>query len=108
MRRDALRARGRPDDKFGASMIYAKISDRAGALDRDTIAFTGIPQPVRDFEATLELTYQAQIAPGWTLQPIFQYTFHPSGGVPNPNAPQTAIKDAATFGSRSSISRASQ
>ena len=94
---------GRPNDKFGASLIYAKISDRARALDRDTIAFTGTPQPVRNFEATLELSYGMQITPGWQLQPIFQYTFHPSGGVPNPNTPATAIKDAATFGVRTTL-----
>jgi porin len=90
----------RANDKFGASVIFAKISDRARALDLDTIAFTGMPQPVRNFEATLELSYGIQITPDWLLQPIFQYTFHPSGGVPNPNAPGTAIKGAATFGVR--------
>ena len=60
----------RPGDKFGASVIYARFSDSVRAFDRDKIAFTGIPGVVRDYEANLELTYQAQIVPGWTVQPI--------------------------------------
>ena len=55
----------RPDDKFGASVIYARFSDSVRAFDRDTIAFTGVPGVIRDYEANLELTYQAQIVPGW-------------------------------------------
>jgi len=93
----------RPDDKFGATFIYANVSDRARALDRDTILFTGMPQPVRDFELTLEFTYQAQIRPGWTLQPDIQYVFHPGGRVPDPNFPAAALKDAAIFGLRTTI-----
>lgn len=70
---------GRPDDKFGASMMYARFSNGARAFDRDQIAFSGIPGVVRDFEANLELTYQAQIIPGWTLQPVLTYVWHPNG-----------------------------
>lgn len=70
---------GRPDDKFGASFIYARFSDSVRGFDIDQIAFTGMPQPVRDYEANLELTYVAQIIPGWTVQPDFQYVWHPSG-----------------------------
>jgi porin len=69
----------RPDDKFGASAIYARFSDAARAFDRDTAAFTGIPGPIRDYEANLELTYIAQIIPGWTVQPNLQRVWHPNG-----------------------------
>ena len=93
---------GRSDDTFGIGLGYARISNRARAFDRDTIAF-GTPMPVRDYEAVLEITYQAQIVPGWTLQPDFQYVFHPGGNVPDPNDPTgvRAVKDAAIFGIRS-------
>ncbi|QCK85514.1 carbohydrate porin [Phreatobacter aquaticus] len=70
---------GRPDDKFGASLIYARYSDAARAFDRDVIAQTGIPGVVRDYEANLELTYQAQMTSGWTMQPVLTYVWHPSG-----------------------------
>ena len=61
---------GRPDDKFGASFIYVHISDQARALDRDIIAFWGVNQALRDYEMTFELSYQAQIVPGWAAQPL--------------------------------------
>jgi len=93
----------RPDDKFGATFIYANFSDRARGFNRDAILFTGMPQPIRDFEMTLELTYQAPIRPGWTLQPDIQYVFHPGGHIPNPGAPSTAIRNSAIFGLRTTI-----
>lgn len=70
---------GRPDDKFGASLLCARFSDSVRAFDRDQIAFTGVPGVVRDFEANLELTYLAQIVPGWTVQPVLTLIWHPSG-----------------------------
>jgi porin len=81
----------RPDDKFGAGFIYARYSDSVRAFDRDSVAF-GTPGPIRDYEANLELTYVAQIVPGWTLQPTLQYIWHPSGD---------ASRDAAVVGARS-------
>lgn len=95
----------RPDDKFGASFIYSRISDRARDLDRDSILLTGMPQPIRDYELSLEFAYIAQIIPGWTVQPEFQYVMHPGGNVPNPDgsAPASAIKNAAVFAVRTVV-----
>jgi len=39
----------------------------------------GLPGFVRDYEANLELSYMAQIVPGWTVQPDLQFVWHPSG-----------------------------
>ncbi len=69
----------RPNDKFGASFIYARFSEALRAFDQDGITVAGVPGFVRDYEANLELTYQAQIMPGWTLSPTLQYVWHPSG-----------------------------
>ena len=94
----------RPDDKVAATFLYSRISRDAAALDRDMITFTGLPQPIRDYELNLALVYQAQIVPGWTIQPAFHYVFHPGGHVPDPNSPvPVAIKDAAVFAVRSVI-----
>ena len=93
----------RPDDKFGASFIYARISDWARSLDRDTIAFSGITQPIRAYEMTIELSYQAQLKPGWTMQPVFQYIIHPGGHVPDPISPNLAIRSGALVGVRSTL-----
>ena len=95
----------RPNDKFGIAMTYARISDAARSSDRDVQTFSRTPYPVRDFEAVFEMTYAAEIQAGWTVQPVFQYVFHPGGGVVDPNDPtQTRrIKDAAVFGLRSTF-----
>ena len=95
----------RPNDKFGIAMTYARISDAARSSDRDVQTLTGTPYPVRDFEAVFEMTYAAEIQTGWTVQPVFQYVFHPGGGVVDPNdTTQTRrIKDAAVFGVRSTF-----
>jgi porin len=69
----------RPNDWFGASVIHARFSNSVRAFDLDTIALTGRPVPVRDHETNLELTYVAQIVPGWTVQPDLQFIWHPSG-----------------------------
>jgi porin len=60
--------------------------------------------PVRDDQVTFELTYQAQIVPGFLVQPDFQYIFHPAGGALNPLNPASGrIPDAAVFGIRTVI-----
>lgn len=89
---------GRPNDVIGIAGAYAHISGDVAGLDRDTIAFTGTPMPVRDYEALIEATYQAEIVPGLTMQPDFQYIFHPGGNVAD--ASGRKIKDAAVFGLR--------
>ncbi|MGO4705104.1 carbohydrate porin [Microvirga sp. 2MCAF38] len=94
----------RPDDLFAVGFAYAQISSRVTGLDLDAISFTGMVRPVQSSEAVIEVTYQAQVLPGWTLQPDFQYIFRPGGNVQNPRAPNgVAIKDAMVFGLRSII-----
>jgi porin len=87
---------GRPNDKFGASAIYARFSDALRAHDRDTIAVTGVPGVIRDFEANLELNYTAQIVPGWVLQPVVTRVWHAAGN-PNRNALVTGLRSMWQF-----------
>jgi porin len=96
----------RPNDRFGVAATYARISDRARQFDRDVQIFTGTPYPVRDYEAVLEVTYQAEIRPGLLIQPVFQYIAHPGGGAADPNDPtQTRrIRDAVMLGVRTTVS----
>lgn len=110
---------GRSDDIFGLGFGYTSISEHARQRDRDarlfTVSnafdpetggfnFTGRLPPVRSSETLLEATYQAQIVPGWTMQPDLLYVFRPGGRVPNPRDPNGAlIKDAAVFGLRITI-----
>ena len=92
----------RPDDSFGVAFGYANISSSARDLARDLVN-DGQAQPIPDYEAVIELTYQAQIAPGWTVQPNFQYIFHPGGNVGHPDDESVPIRNAAVFGVRTQV-----
>jgi len=82
---------GRPDDKFGASVIHAKFSSAVRGFDLDTVFFTGNPVPIQDHETNLELTYQAQIKPGWLVQPVLTFIWHPDGNAAR-NATVTGVR----------------
>jgi porin len=93
----------RPNDRFGASFIHANISKHVRDFDRDLIAHSGHELPVRSYEMTIELSYQAQIKPGWILQPTFQYVTRPGGHISDPDRPERPIKNGAIFGVRTAI-----
>jgi porin len=93
----------RPADAFGASFLYAHMSDRARGLDRDIRLFTGLRAPLRDYELSFEFTYGASMAPGWTVYPTAHLIFHPGGNVPAPRSPTQSIKNAVVIGVRSVI-----
>ena len=94
---------GRDSDTVGLGVAYARISDTASKLDADTARFTNGFYPIRRHETVLELTYQAQVAPWWQVQPTAQYVFNPNGGVPNPLNPAKRLGDAAVFGLRTTV-----
>jgi porin len=92
----------RPDDTAGIAFAYARIGNNARWLDQDVQVFTANPFfPVRDHEAVLEISYQAQVTPWMTLQPDLQRIFHPSGNVLN--ADGSTRKDALVLGLRSTL-----
>ncbi|HET6378665.1 MAG TPA: carbohydrate porin [Methylocella sp.] len=94
----------RPEDSFGAAFDYNRVSPYVSAADQAAASFTNVPVPVRNYELLLEATYQAQIVPGFYLQPDFQYVFHPSGGIINPLNPLAGrIPDAAVLGLRTVV-----
>jgi porin len=73
----------RPEDRFGASFMYARFSNAVRAYDLDNQIFNGAEDPIRKYEAGVEITYAAQIVTGWTVQPVFSYVWRPSGVLPN-------------------------
>lgn len=92
----------RADDTSGVAFGIARIGASARGLDQDIRFFNGNPSfPVRDCEAVLEVTYQAQVAPWMTLQPDAQYVFHPGGNVLNPDG--SIRRDALVFGFHSML-----
>lgn len=94
---------GREADTAGLAFGFTRISDTAAKLDSDIRFFTGNPYPIRRHETVLELTYQAQIAPWWQVQPDAQYIFNLNGGVPNPLNPRKRLGDALVFGVRTNV-----
>ena len=95
---------GRPDDVIGLSAAYARFSKAARGADRDMILYQGVARPVRQAETMVELTYQAVIAPGFTVQPDIQYIASPGGGIRNPRRPgDVRIKDSLVVGVRATI-----
>ncbi|WP_374306212.1 carbohydrate porin [Methylocella sp.] len=93
----------RPDDAMGVALTYAEVSPAARGYDVDTSFYSGDYTPARTHEVLVELTYSAQIVPGFTVQPVFQYVFNPGAGASNPNNPTQRIPDAAVFGLRTNI-----
>ncbi|MGE4373718.1 MAG: carbohydrate porin [Xanthobacter sp.] len=93
--------RGRGGDVFGVGFTYANISSTLADNVRLNNLLNGTYGPVPDYEAVLEITYQAAVAPWLSVQPFFQYVFHPGGNVMDPNSiVGAAIEDAAIFGTR--------
>lgn len=96
---------GRDNDTLALGVAYMKISGDARNLDRDTQALTADPAyPLRDHETVFELSYTAQVAPWWSVQPDFQYIVHPGGHVTNPeDASGDTIDNATVMGVRTSF-----
>lgn len=94
----------RDEDIVGVAVSYVTISDRLKNLQRDANIITtlgGTPNtlgngPVPDYEMALEATYRIALVHWWSLQPDFQYIFHPGGS--------TALEDAIVIGMRTTIS----
>jgi porin len=95
---------GRPNDVLGIGLAYAQIAGSVRRLDQVAmLASETLGGPKRRAEGVLEITYQAEIVPGWTIQPDFQYVFHPSASVTNPRT-GSRIKNAAIVGLRTTVS----
>lgn len=70
---------GRPNDKLALGFVYSRFSEQSRGFDRDLVSLAGETGPIRDFEANLEISYAAQIVPGWIVQPVVTHVWHPSG-----------------------------
>jgi porin len=90
----------RPADQFGVAVAYARISDRARALDRDFEVLAHDPRPIRTAETLITATYLAEIRKGWTVWPTVQYVIHPGGGYMMEGGVAKVVKDAVVVGAR--------
>lgn len=93
----------RPEDVFGVAVAYARVSPSARGFNSDDIAYNAVTTPLRSSERLVEVTYAAQIAAGWTLQPNFQYVIRPGAGAPDPGQPGRPLRNAAIVGMRTML-----
>lgn len=69
---------GRPNDRFGLGFIFAQYARAVRDYDSDLARLSATAPPRRSFEANLELTYLAEIRPGFDLQPVVTHVWNPS------------------------------
>ncbi|MBV8399744.1 MAG: carbohydrate porin, partial [Acetobacteraceae bacterium] len=93
---------GRAGDSVGLGFGWTRISGVTVAGEQALVA-GGAQVPIQSAETVIELTYQAQLAPWWLLQPDFQYVFNPGGGILNPNGSGRVVGSAAVFGLRTVV-----
>ena len=87
----------RAEDTLGIGFAYTGISNDGHVFGLGP----GLPR-ARSHEALLEICYTAQLRPGWTLQPDFQYIWQVGGGAPDPSGKGT-IPNAAVWGVRTTV-----
>jgi porin len=88
---------GRDGDTIGLGFGWSNVS---------TAGFESVPGsavPLRGHETLLELTYQAQVAPWWVVQPDAQYIINAGGGVLNPDGSGKIVGNAVVLGMRSVV-----
>ena len=89
---------GRPDDTAGVAAAYSRSSPNLARFDAQTPGAL-----VHDYQALIEATYQFAVVPGFTVQPDFQYIFHPGAHAVADPVDGLPIRDAAIFGLRATV-----
>lgn len=90
---------GRESDLVGIGLSYERVGAGRRGFGADVGAFTGAILPLPDFESAVELSYQAQIAPWWIVQPDLQIILHPGARLT-----ATTQDNAVVLGLRTGIS----
>lgn len=88
---------GRANDLFGMGTAYGNIGSGVRGNVEDEDNDDGMNLPLPDFEENIELTYCAQIAPWWTVQPDLQVIIHPGGSSAIPNAVVLGCRTVINF-----------
>ena len=88
---------GRGRDVLGFGFNYLDLSGDARRAARDANRFHGTHEPLPDYEAVLETTYQINIAPWLQLQPDLQYIVHPGGSPRYGDALVVGTRTVVTF-----------
>jgi porin len=95
---------GRDNDTVGIGLSYEQVSSAQRDLADDFRLFTSLPAPMPDFESAVEISYQAQVASWWILQPDVQWIVHPGGRVLDQGRPLARTDDALVMDLRTAVS----
>jgi len=87
----------RASDLFGVATAYGHIGSALQGYTQDENTFDGTSRPIPDFEQNIEVTYLAQMAPWWTVQPDLQIIIHPGGSAAIPNAVVLGCRTVINF-----------
>jgi len=81
----------RPDDVLGLGVSHARLSaaEREAALARGALLRRG--------ETVVELSYAAQVVPGWQVQPVGQLVFGPGGDPDRRRAAVIGLRTSLAF-----------
>ncbi len=79
-------------DTLGIAASYLRASTKIRDAVREANDTYGIGLPLPDSETVLEVSYKAQLAAWWTLQPSLQWVIHPGARLSG-----AAIPDALVF-----------
>jgi porin len=88
---------GRPDDVLGLGVAYAQVSGPARRRDREARLLDDLSGGLRRQEALVELTYAAQVRPGWLVQPTAQFVVNPGAEAEARNALIVGLRVALSF-----------
>jgi porin len=95
---------GRANDTIGIGLSYEQVSATQRDLTDDFRLFTGLPAPTPDLESAVEISYQAQMASWWIVQPDVQWIIHPGGRVLDQIRPSARTGNALVMGLRTAVS----
>ncbi|WP_161988970.1 carbohydrate porin [Sphingomonas glacialis] len=96
--------KGRPNDVVGIGAAVARLSPRLRGLVKDQSALSGQPVFTPAVEAVFEITYQAQVRRGLSVQPNVQLVLHPSAAViADPQQLSAAPSNAVVVGVRTAF-----
>ena len=94
---------GRDGDVIGVAVSLEHVSAGQRDLTRDFRSVTGLAAPMPDFESSLEISWQAQVASWWIVQPDLQWIIHPGGRVLDTAHPLAITPDALVLGLRTAV-----
>ncbi len=93
----------RPLDSAALGAGFAQASAGARGIASDLGRYDGLPQIPRANEVFVEATYQAFVAPWWSVQPDIQYIMSPGGGMGRNDNPDRRAGNALVVMLRTAI-----